>query len=69
MNDKTGTTVALVACSGVIGDLIRSCSGAHADLAVVEDGGGSHGRSLNRSVDGSCAQRVPVHACRGRLEL
>ncbi|WP_431970453.1 hypothetical protein [Nocardia sp. bgisy134] len=36
MNDRTRTTVALVACSGIIGDLIRSCLQARADLTVVE---------------------------------
>ncbi|MCM6776645.1 hypothetical protein NDR87_22825 [Nocardia sp. CDC159] len=37
MNDMTGTTVALVACSGIIGGLIRRGLRARADVTVVED--------------------------------
>ncbi|MBF6336864.1 hypothetical protein IU450_13335 [Nocardia abscessus] len=37
MNDRTVTTVALVACSGIIGGLIRRGLRARTDVTVVED--------------------------------
>ncbi|WP_147404200.1 hypothetical protein [Nocardia panacis] len=36
MNDTTETTVALVACSGILGGLIRGCVGGRADMTVVD---------------------------------
>jgi hypothetical protein len=37
MNDVTATTVALVACSGIIGGLIRRCLRDGKDVTVVDD--------------------------------